>query len=520
MSRATSTTDSDTFRRPSHQQSLEWTGERMIPGLGGQIEFEHYHRYLLARELCRGKDVLDVASGEGYGSAFLAQVANSVVGVDVSDVAVAHAQKAYASIPTLSFQCSDALSIALPDHSVDVVISFETIEHLERQDDFIAEVKRILRPDGLFVVSTPDKDVYNGLGEPPNEYHLKELSSGEFTDLVGQHFSNVEIFAQRVIAGSTIWPEDGGKGVSHPLMFERIDADSFLLARKVPAARYLIAFASAAALPELHASLYFDQSFLDGAQSPTAMFAAGLPAVAGNLGGGALNVITMMHLDYVRRLNDADQRIVGLYEMRTEMAASLAAADAHAQHSVRRLEDNAREIAELRERLTTASPAEADLALQAKAYREEAVELRRRLDEFESKKVAAYVETESDPRLDALRNQVRQQATIIDRLNQELREAQLGASSSLRSVGSELLESNISDIVGSDMAGPEGNAAAMRHIAELHAQYEVDRQAALRQVAEIKQQYDQVIARYKKLAAVAGWMPTSVKRLVRRLLVR
>ena len=81
------------FKRPDI--SLPFDGERFTNTSGGPIEVEHLHRYLGAREVCRGKDVLDVASGEGYGSALLAQVARSVLGVELSPNAVSHASNAY-----------------------------------------------------------------------------------------------------------------------------------------------------------------------------------------------------------------------------------------------------------------------------------------------------------------------------------------------------------------------------------------------------------------------------------------
>lgn len=76
-------------------QPLPFTGERMTSAVGGQIEVEHLHRYLIARDLCRDKDVLDIASGEGYGSALLAQTARGVVGVEIDPQSVAHASASY-----------------------------------------------------------------------------------------------------------------------------------------------------------------------------------------------------------------------------------------------------------------------------------------------------------------------------------------------------------------------------------------------------------------------------------------
>src|SRR4051794_26599450 len=79
------------FERVVPITPLEWTGERLTTAARGQVEVEHLHRYCFARELCRGLDVLDIASGEGYGTALLAQTARSVVGVELSTTAMIHA---------------------------------------------------------------------------------------------------------------------------------------------------------------------------------------------------------------------------------------------------------------------------------------------------------------------------------------------------------------------------------------------------------------------------------------------
>ncbi|MFC7552845.1 class I SAM-dependent methyltransferase [Pseudoroseomonas wenyumeiae] len=117
----------------------------MTGAIQGQIEIEHLHRYFLAREASRGLDVLDIASGEGYGSALLAQVARSVIGVDVAEGAVDYAQQNYKR-DNLRFLHGDGRAIPVADASVDVVVSFETLEHLYEQDMFLAECRRVLRP--------------------------------------------------------------------------------------------------------------------------------------------------------------------------------------------------------------------------------------------------------------------------------------------------------------------------------------------------------------------------------------
>src|SRR5271170_5650885 len=111
---------------------LEFTGERFLPGIPGEIAYEHWHRYAFAKRFVSDKRVADIACGEGYGSALLAGIATSVVGIDLAPDAIAHARSHYAALPNLRFQQGSVEALPLADASVDVVVSFETVEHLPR----------------------------------------------------------------------------------------------------------------------------------------------------------------------------------------------------------------------------------------------------------------------------------------------------------------------------------------------------------------------------------------------------
>src|SRR5437763_4277161 len=124
------------FRQEAPARPLEFTGERWTSAAHGQIELEHLHRYLLARDVCRGKDVLDIACGEGYGSALLAQVARHVIGVDIDCPSIAHAAVEYARA-NLHYVAGDATRVPLAAASFDVVVSFETLEHFAGQEAFL-----------------------------------------------------------------------------------------------------------------------------------------------------------------------------------------------------------------------------------------------------------------------------------------------------------------------------------------------------------------------------------------------
>ncbi len=247
------------IRREAAANPLEFSGERLTAAISGQVEIEHYHRYLFARELCRGRDVLDVAAGEGYGTALLAQVAASAVGVEI-DAAVVDAARREFVRPNLRFEQGDARAIPLPDASVDVAVSFETLEHLAEQDVFVAELRRVLRPGGLLIISTPDRDCYSPAGMAPNPYHVLELTGAEFGGLLGRHFGHIAVSAQRSLIGSVILPTDGSASLHS---FERRSAELIEGSQGLSRAPYLVAFASDGPLPPLPGSVYVYRGDLD-----------------------------------------------------------------------------------------------------------------------------------------------------------------------------------------------------------------------------------------------------------------
>jgi O-antigen biosynthesis protein len=187
---------------------MKFTGERFIPTEQGRIRLEHYHRYAIVLDVVKEKNVLDVACGEGYGSYFMAEVARSVVGVDISDEAVQHASKTYKK-PNLAFQQGSATNLNFADASFDVVVSFETIEHLAEQAQMLAEIRRVLRPDGVLVISSPNRPIYSEESGEHNEFHVKELDFQEFHKLLSIQFPGIHYFGQRMLMGSVIQSLDG-----------------------------------------------------------------------------------------------------------------------------------------------------------------------------------------------------------------------------------------------------------------------------------------------------------------------
>lgn len=187
---------------------MEFTGERFVPTEQGKIRLEHYHRYAIALDLVEGKDVLDVACGEGYGSFSIASVARSVVGVDISDETIKHASVTYQQ-SNLTFCQGSAVALQFADASFDVVVSFETIEHLAEQAQMLMEINRVLRPGGVLVISSPNRPIYSEESGEHNEFHVKELDFEEFDTLLRAQFSTIQYFGQRMLMGSIIQPLEG-----------------------------------------------------------------------------------------------------------------------------------------------------------------------------------------------------------------------------------------------------------------------------------------------------------------------
>jgi SAM-dependent methyltransferase len=192
-----------------NEAPMDFTGERYIPELKWpEVSYEHWHRYVYAERLVAGKSVLDVACGEGYGSHWLARRAKSVVGVDISEEAIAHARLRYTG-ENLSFLQGGADLLPLEGEGLfEVVTSFETIEHIDipTQERFVGEIKRVLKPGGVLLISTPNKHEYSDVPNYSNDFHIKEFYEGEFVEFLGRFFRHVSLLGQRVYPASFVWP--------------------------------------------------------------------------------------------------------------------------------------------------------------------------------------------------------------------------------------------------------------------------------------------------------------------------
>lgn len=193
---ATSTCASDqtNFDVAPALPTLPFTGERMMPGQVLEPLFlEHEARYLFAGKFVKGKVLLDVACGAGIGTHYLLKAgAHSCLGLDIDGPAIEDARATYKGC---QFEQCDAMSLCVSDNSIDVLVSFETIEHLTNQANFLSECNRVLRPHGLLVCSTPNRAMTRW--QPENPYHLHEFTVAEFKSSLETIFVDVQLFAQQ-----------------------------------------------------------------------------------------------------------------------------------------------------------------------------------------------------------------------------------------------------------------------------------------------------------------------------------
>jgi len=190
-------------------EELEFNGERFIPGAAVEISYHHWLRYFFALQFAQDKRVLDVASGEGYGSAYLASVAKKVDGFDASAEAVAHARSVYGDNPRVSFTRADIDGFFRDTNpeSYDLVTAFEIIEHVDERAQLalLEGIHHVLAPGGVAIISSPDKQLYSDVKLSKNPFHVREMYRDEFATLLGRVFPAVRMFEQLTYTGSALF---------------------------------------------------------------------------------------------------------------------------------------------------------------------------------------------------------------------------------------------------------------------------------------------------------------------------
>src|SRR5436190_18501121 len=254
-------------------EDLAWTGERLVTTCHRPLVYEHLHRYAVAFGLAKHKRVLDIACGEGYGANLLARTALKVIGVDLDAGTIAHAKAKYRR-PNLHFVQGSCTEIPCEDHSIDLVASFETIEHISKHDAFLSEIKRVLIPGGVLVISSPHKAEYQKVSETANSFHEAELDHDEFVQLITKTFKHYVTAKQRLVIGSWIAPDSPSARVSAATF--RGWFDGIEIERGIYRGLYSIAICSDRALPAFSLGMF--ENFRESADTWNLLDACDTPA--------------------------------------------------------------------------------------------------------------------------------------------------------------------------------------------------------------------------------------------------
>ncbi len=190
--------------KDASQNIITFTGEQMIPGQTRKksSEEEHMARYTFTKSFVQNKTVLDVACGVGYGSAMIKSFgATSVYGVDISSRAIQYAQTNYGS-DGVTFICETATHLPFADQFFDVIISFETIEHLDEESrkSYLHELFRVLKREGILILSTPNRSITSPYSKTPlNPHHVIEYNEQELARVMSEYgFEITDWYGQRV----------------------------------------------------------------------------------------------------------------------------------------------------------------------------------------------------------------------------------------------------------------------------------------------------------------------------------
>ncbi|MGA2117410.1 MAG: methyltransferase domain-containing protein [Bryobacteraceae bacterium] len=205
---------------------VEFTGERVIPGqVDADLLNEHLARYTFAARLARGKRVLDLGCGAGYGTAELARYALSAVGADIAPEAVDFARANYRD-SNLHFEQASCTALPHPAAGFDLVVAFEVIEHLADWRELLSEARRLLAPSGQFIVSTPNKLYYTESRgrEGANPFHVHEFEFDEFRAELEAVFPHVTLFLENHVEGVIFQPFQSGGTACASTVESRVDS--------------------------------------------------------------------------------------------------------------------------------------------------------------------------------------------------------------------------------------------------------------------------------------------------------
>lgn len=240
-----------------------WTGERLETTITSEVMLEHLHRYALATEICKNKKVLDIACGEGYGCNLISKLAAEVTGIDIDETTINNASKKYFD-KKIRFIKGSILDIPADNGYFDLITCFETLEHVSNHEKAMSELKRALHPEGILLISTPNKYNYSDKTGYKNPYHLKELYKDEFHILLKSFFKEVKLLGQCSHSMSMIINEEK----TQSRKYYSGDYNSINSIPK-PELLYWVALASDYSLPDVNNTLFLHPHTISRIQEET-----------------------------------------------------------------------------------------------------------------------------------------------------------------------------------------------------------------------------------------------------------
>lgn len=201
---------------------MKFTGERVVPGeVPLDLYREHISRYIFSSHFINSEvSLLDVGCGTGYGTKELSRKAANAIGIDISSEAIEYAQNKY-SENNVDYRVMDCYNLQFELNSFDVVISFEVIEHLDNPDLYLENIVKVLKDNGTYIVSTPNKKMYSDSNPNySNPFHIKEYYLDEFKRLLNKYFQNVDIYVQNYSQGILV-----KKILSEELSYQTVSLD-------------------------------------------------------------------------------------------------------------------------------------------------------------------------------------------------------------------------------------------------------------------------------------------------------
>lgn len=201
------------------------------------VWWEHLARFKFGAKFVKNKTVIDCACGNGIGSKIFADAsAEKVLAFDI-DERVINKLKGGSN---LSFDVADGRHLPVEDNFADVYISFETVEHINEDKEYLSEAVRVLKPGGVFVCSTPNREVTNPgkkiSDKPANRFHVREYSESEFTNLLNSYFKDVKLYGQNpqsifktkaIAMLGRLLPMNGAVLINRAFKIPRLFFDSF-----------------------------------------------------------------------------------------------------------------------------------------------------------------------------------------------------------------------------------------------------------------------------------------------------